>query len=111
MIYTCALLYFCYEATASLAKPINRGIHDVWFVEFSYGKLRFSYGDLCRFNDGMDFISKFFKELLSAFWEHKEYTNKSRIIKLVLKFCRIPLNSRQRYCKIFVHAIRFRLDC
>ncbi len=60
-------VYFSYEATAALAKPINKGVHDVSFAEFSYGKLRSSYGNLCSFSDGRYFISNFVKELLSAF--------------------------------------------
>ena len=32
------LRFFSYEATVSLAKPINRAVYDVSFAEFSYGK-------------------------------------------------------------------------
>lgn len=60
-------VYFSYEATASLAKPINRGTHNTSLAEFSSGMLRSSYGDLCCFSDGRYFISNFVKELLSAF--------------------------------------------
>jgi len=57
---------FSYEATASLPKPINKGVRSTYLDDFSYGKLRSSYGNLCSYSDGMYFISNFVKEQLSA---------------------------------------------
>ena len=59
-------LLFSYEATASLAKPINRGICYTQLAGFSYVKLRSSYVNLWRFKDEMCFMSEFVKELFAA---------------------------------------------
>ena len=59
-------LLFSYEATASLAKPINRGICYTQLAGFSYVKLRSNYVNLCLFNNGMDSMSNFVKEVFAT---------------------------------------------
>ncbi len=60
------LMFFSYEATASLAKPTNRGIEDTQLARFSYGKLRSSYVNLYSFKDEMYSMSEFVKEPLDV---------------------------------------------